>query len=89
MSGLFHTWSLYFARPFPITSAGIMYILVGLEHPSSWLAASDFPSALSSDVVRFADYTIRFPVGPPEEVLSDNGAQFTAGSTQKFAEKRN
>ena len=86
ISGLFHTWSVDFTGPLPITKNHKKYLIVAVEHMSGWPVARASVAADSSVVVAFLRQEILNTFGIPGCVMSDNGAHFAATYVKEFAE---
>ena len=71
--------------PLQRTSSGSKYDLVIVDYESKWPEAYPLRNMTSETVVNcLVDYTARF--GVPEEVLTDNGANFVSKVMKKFCE---
>jgi transposase InsO family protein len=88
ISGLFHTFSLDFAGPFPRTTLGNAWILVAVEHLSGWPVAQACQAATSEEVMSFVQQQIIESYGVPATILSDNAQCFHAKALRDFAAMR-
>lgn len=88
VSGLFHTWSIDFAGPLPVTKEKSKYLLIAVEHLSGWPVARAIPTQLfnSTGVVQFVKKEIVGPFGVPVCVVSDNDTKFDNAPVKDYAE---
>ena len=91
VSGLFHTWSIDFAGPLPVTSTGSKYILIAVEHLSGWPVAQSLSSDLfnSIGVLQFVEKEIVATFGYPTTIISDNDTKFQSAPVKDYAKKGN
>jgi hypothetical protein len=73
---LFERISLDYIGPLPITEAGNVYIIVAMEALTRWPIARAVPSMDANTTARFIYEDIILPHGPPETILTDQGAPF-------------
>ena len=87
VSGLFHTWSIDFAGPLPITKSRSKYLLIGIEHLSGWPIASAIPSHLfnSQGVLQFVKTELVSMYGTPVFIVSDNDTKFNNAPVRDYA----
>ena len=86
-SGLFHIWSIDFARPLPKTQSENRYLLIAVEHLSGWQVARELPEYLfnSLAVMMFVEEKIVAPYGCPKFMVSDNDMKFNSGPVRGYA----
>ena len=81
-SGLFERFSFDFVGPMPETKRGNRYLIVAIEHLTSWPIAKAVPTIDSITLCRFILTEIVAFFGCPFYLLSDNGPQMAAAIYQ-------
>ena len=87
ISGLFYTISLDFTGLLPKTERGNLYELVGIEHLTWWPHKKALPTCLSTDVIDLLHSSFMSRATVPRVILSNNGSQSTALSTQEYGKE--
>ena len=77
-SGLFQRLSFDFVGPLPKSRQGNAYIIVAIEHLTSWPVAKAVPSITAMELCRFIISSIITVFGCPYQMLSDRGTQMTS-----------
>ncbi|KAK2721601.1 hypothetical protein QYM36_003783 [Artemia franciscana] len=72
----FLVWALDGGGPFPITSSGNRYVLVGVDLFSSLVVLKCIPAMNTENTIKFLWENIISYYGLPEAVLSDHGSNF-------------
>ncbi|XP_065583987.1 uncharacterized protein LOC136043026 [Artemia franciscana] len=72
----FLVWALGGAGPFPITSSGNRYVLVGVDLFSSLVVLKCIPAMNTENTIKFLWENIIFYYALPEAVLTDHGSNF-------------
>ncbi|KAK2719744.1 hypothetical protein QYM36_005275 [Artemia franciscana] len=72
----FLVWALDGAGPFPITSSGNRYVLVGVDLFSSLVVLKCIPAMNAENTIKFLWENIIAYYGLPEAVLTDHGSNF-------------
>lgn len=79
--------ALDFSGPYPISSLGNRYVLLGVDIFTGWVEAKAFPRMNGKIVVDFiANFIMRF--GAPDSILTDNGRQFKGNLLKDFLFKK-
>lgn len=86
ITGLFHTFSIDFAGPLPLGPDDERYLLIAVEHLTSWPMVRATKTATADIVAEFLEKEILHPFGPPETVVSDNANCFTAARVSRLME---
>ncbi len=84
LTELFDVFSLDFAGPFPVSSRGSRFILIGVEHLTEWPLAQATSNATAEVVIQFIREEIFQTFGPPERIMCNNATCFTANSLSSF-----
>ena len=90
VSGLFSTWSVDFAGPFPKTKDGNQYLLVGIEHTYKYPVARVMPAELFNDLgaLTFVKEEIIVPFVSLKFVSSDNDLKFDYKAIEDFSREQ-
>jgi hypothetical protein len=80
--GLFYAVALDFAGPFPVSSRGNRYFLLGIEVLTRWVWAWAVPDATSATSLEFVRDHIIPMIGTPVEIWCDRGTHFTGDPFQ-------
>lgn len=90
VSGLFHSWSIVFAGPLPVTNRQSKYLLIAVEHLSGWPVAFELSSGRfgSRGFIQFVDKEIITPFGIPFFIISNTNSKLNSAPVEDFA-KRN
>lgn len=92
--GSFHTPELPWQRifvdflgPYPRSKRGYCYVMVILDHFSKFVVFEPLRSITSETAIDTIEKRIFYVFGVPEDVVSDNGKQFTSNKFKSFLEK--
>ncbi len=68
ISGLFHTYCIYFAGPLPRTNVGSQYLIVAVDHMAKWAVAWGLLTELFNSLVvmKFIRKEIIMALGPQQ-----------------------
>jgi transposase InsO family protein len=80
----FQRWGIDFIGELPLTPRGNRWILVAIDHATGWPILRALSDATHSNVAQFLYENIFKNFGPPAEIISDQGPQFTAKAFQEF-----
>ena len=85
----FLAWGIDAAGPFPITSAGNRYVLLGVDLFSGLVVLHSVPSLNTEFTMKFLWERIFAYYGLPEAVLSDHGSNFDSTEIRKMFKELN
>jgi transposase InsO family protein len=85
--GLFKRWGIDVMGPFRETVSRKQYVILAIDHFSRWVVAKAVPSPTAEETVRFIQEEIVYHYGVPEELVSDQGTNFTSQYMQQFASR--
>ena len=83
----FEKWALDFVGPIDLPSQGKRYILVCTDYVTKWVEAKALARAIEQSVVNFLFEDIFTRFGVPQEIVTDQGAQFTSKLVRGIVEK--
>jgi len=83
----FEKWALDFVGPINPPSKQKMYILVCTDYVTKWVEAKTFPKAIEDAVANFLYEDIFLRFGVPQEIVIDQGTQFTSRLIQSITEQ--
>ena len=83
----FKKWALDFVGPIDPPSQGKMYILVCTDYVTKWAEAKTLARETEQSVVNFLFEDIFTRFGVPQEIVIDQGAQFTSKLVRQIVEK--
>lgn len=66
-----------FPGPYPRSKTGNTYIVIVLDQLTKYVLLKTLPKASAKHVIRFLIAEVFHKFGTPEEIVSDNGKQFT------------
>lgn len=91
VSGLFLTWSIDFTGRLPTRAMKNKYLLVEVEHLSSWSVACAFPESKfhSAGVIEFVENEIESKFSCPEFIVSDKIMTFNSAAIRAYVTKMN
>jgi transposase InsO family protein len=82
---LFAVWGLDIVGPFPRTVGGYQFLYVAIDNFTKWPEAIPMVKINKQSTVKFIKSIIcRF--GVPNQIITDNGSQFTSGAFQGYCE---
>ena len=81
---LFSVFSIDFSGPFPGTSSGNRFVVVGVEHLTGWPIAIATGDSTAQVVLNFVKRDIMYCFGPPPTIVSDNATCFTTSAVSNF-----
>ena len=84
VTSLFHTFSIDFAGPLPLSTHKNRFLLVAVEHLTNWPIAIPCTNATADVVIDFVKTHIIYTFGPPKRIISDNATCFTATNLKAF-----
>lgn len=87
ITGLFYSFSIDFATPLPPGSGGECYLLVAVNHLTSWPLTRATITDTTEVVVKFVEEEIIRPFGPPRTIVSDNAKAFTEKLVEDLMQK--
>jgi hypothetical protein len=83
----FAQWGLNQVGPLPKSSRGShTYLLVAIDKFSKWIEAVPVTNQEATKAVKFFESTI-YRYGIPNNIITDNGTNFTAGEFQQFVKE--
>ena len=82
---LFQRWGIDVMGPLTTSVGGKSYVILAIDHFSRWVVAKAVETPTAEETVRFVRENIIFNYGIPEELISDQGANFTSRLFQEFA----
>jgi transposase InsO family protein len=80
----FKRWGMDFIGRLPTSKKGNRWILVAVDHFTRWPVAIATPDATTATVARFLYENILTCFGPPDEILTDRGANFLAEALREY-----
>jgi len=83
----FEKWALDFIGPINPPSKGKQYILVCTDYVTKWVEAKALVRATEQSVVNFLFEEIFVRFGVPQEIVTNQGAQFTSKMVKVLARK--
>jgi hypothetical protein len=74
----FKKWALYFVGTINLASKKKKYILVCTDYVTKWVEAKALPAASEQSMIDFLFNDIFTRFGVPQEIVTDQGTQFTS-----------
>ena len=68
-----------------MSTSGERYVLVGVEHLTSWPLGRATKTSSAEELIKFVKEEVLYSFGPLRTIISDNATCFTAKSLVKFA----
>lgn len=82
----FSTWGIDIAGPMPEAVWKKKFVIVAIDHFSKWVEAIAVSTITPEKVIDFVWDHIVTRYGVPNDIISDNGSQFTSEKFRKFCE---
>jgi transposase InsO family protein len=80
-------WGLDQVGPLPKSSRGShTYLLVAIDKLSKWIEVVPVTNQEATTMVKFFE-SIVYRYGVPNNIITDNGTNFTSGEFQEFAKE--
>jgi transposase InsO family protein len=79
-------WELDQVEPLPKSSRGHTYLLVAVDKFSKWIEAVPVTNQEANTTVKFFE-SIIYRYGVSNNIITDNGTNFTSGEFQQFAKE--
>ncbi|GKD86979.1 reverse transcriptase domain-containing protein [Tanacetum coccineum] len=85
----FYKWGIDIADPFPEGPGKVKFLIVAIDYFTKWIKAKSVATISGTQVKKFMwnDIVCRF--GLPEEIISNNGKQFSGDPFKDWCEKLN
>jgi transposase InsO family protein len=78
-------WGLDLVGPFKAAKGGFMHIFVAVDNFTKWIEAKPAASITATKAVEFVS-EIMYWFGVPNNIITDNGTQFTAREFRDFCD---